>query len=141
MTRTVRGKGQAGSRTGDVDARIGERVRLLREERGLSRVSLARSLGLPQARLERYESGKSRIAASTLFELAQTFHVPPSFFLDPLPAGACSDDTDREEEVIAFMKTPECVELIHAVRSIGRPRVRRQVMTFLRGITGVEEDE
>ncbi len=120
-----------------IDGRIGARLQALRTKHGLSRRELGTRIGVTFQQIEKYETGRSRIAASTLFALAQELGVAPSHFLDPMPAIAGT--TVLEEEVIAFMKTAECTQLLQAVHAIPRAKVRRQIMLFLRGITGDEE--
>ena len=67
-----------------VDAYVGSRIRQCRVDRGRSLQSLAAQLNMRPEQLETYESGKDRIMASQLKELAKALDVPLSYFFDGL---------------------------------------------------------
>lgn len=73
------------------DKVIGTRIRALRLRRGLSQVSLAKSLGMDQSLLSRYERGELRVHGSLLASLAKQFRTSSDEVLGlkpsrPLPA-------------------------------------------------------
>ncbi len=69
-----------------VDAYVGSRIRQCRVDRGRSLQSLAAQLNMRSEQLETYESGKDRMTASQLKELANALDVPLSYFFDGLAA-------------------------------------------------------
>jgi transcriptional regulator with XRE-family HTH domain len=65
-----------------LDALLGLRLRLRREDLGLSLGEVSRSLSLSEETLEGYEAGKQRICAAILFQFAEIFEVPIGWFYD-----------------------------------------------------------
>ena len=57
------------------DIEVGQRVRALRLERGLSQTALATRLGLTFQQVQKYEKGSNRISASRLQAIAEIFQV------------------------------------------------------------------
>jgi len=51
---------------------LGERVAKARKEKGYTQAGLARELGMPQALMSQYESGKRRLYADVLARIAVT---------------------------------------------------------------------
>lgn len=54
------------NRTPILDELIGQQLRMLREERGLSQNDFARMIGVTYQQVQKYETAQNRIAASTL---------------------------------------------------------------------------
>lgn len=61
-------------------ARIGVRLRRLREERGLTQAALARALGISASYVNQIESNQRPLTARVRFRLADTFGVDPAEF-------------------------------------------------------------
>lgn len=54
-----------------IDRGIGERIRARRLEIGMSQEKLADAIGVTFQQVQKYEKGVNRVAASTLFAIAQ----------------------------------------------------------------------
>ncbi len=54
---------------------IGERIRRIREEKGLSPEEFAKKIGIPTSRLEEIESGKLEPCEATLVYISKIFDV------------------------------------------------------------------
>ncbi len=65
-----------------IDVFVGRRVRECRKRQRLSLSAVAKCLGVTFQAVQRYESGSNRIAASTLYRLAQVLDVAPGFFFE-----------------------------------------------------------
>ncbi len=74
-----------------VDVHVGQRLRLLRKERGLSQTALAARVGVTFQQLQKYETGKNRLSASRLYRLAFVLGVDVSAFFVGLPDTVQSD--------------------------------------------------
>ena len=62
---------------------IGRRIRQIRSMRGLSQSQLAEQLGISFQQVQKYESGKNRISAGRLWDIARVLQAPiASFFHD-----------------------------------------------------------
>lgn len=66
----------------DPEIEIGTRLFERRKYRGFTREDCGAAVGLTQQQIAKYEHGRSRIAASTLKELAEFLGCKPSAFLD-----------------------------------------------------------
>jgi transcriptional regulator with XRE-family HTH domain len=58
-----------------IDRLVGQRVRILRVNRGLSQSALASQLGLTFQQVQKYEKGTNRISASMLYEIGRILGV------------------------------------------------------------------
>ncbi|MFY0612984.1 MAG: helix-turn-helix transcriptional regulator [Hyphomicrobiaceae bacterium] len=68
----------------DIDHCVGTTIRQLREERCLSRSSVASLLKLSANEYDAFESGEKRVPAEQLYVLAQLFGKPIIFFFRDL---------------------------------------------------------
>ena len=67
-----------------VDMHIGKRMRHRRWLLGLTQTQLAELIGVSFQQVQKYESGKNRVAASTLFQIAHVMGTDVNYFL-PYP--------------------------------------------------------
>ena len=111
-----------------VDVEIGQRIRQRRVLMGLSQQKLADAMGLTFQQVQKYETGKNRISAGRLHDLAQILRVPVAYFFDGLGAdlteGSPSDRFDRAETL----------KLIRAYWAIPDEGIRRQLLDFVRSL-------
>ncbi len=74
----------SGSKSDPMDELIGRNVRLYRAVTAVSQAALARAIGVSAQQVQKYESGSSRVSASTLFRIAGALQIPVSrFFEEP----------------------------------------------------------
>jgi len=64
----------------DFYARLGERLRALRVEAGLSQAAVGARLGRSASAIDRYELGERRVSLQDLFRLARILEVSPEAF-------------------------------------------------------------
>ncbi len=102
-----------------IDILVGRRVRERRTLEGMSQMAVAEKLGLSFQQLQKYERGHNRISASRLYELAQLFDAPVSYFYEGMETGkGTPDDTLTKRETL---------ELVRAYYSISDPAVRDSI--------------
>src|SRR5262245_9057127 len=78
MARTVKiGRKKGPSPT---DKHVGSRVRMRRMMLEMSQTKLGDMLGVTFQQIQKYETGKNRIGAGRLQEIARIFEVPVAFF-------------------------------------------------------------
>jgi transcriptional regulator with XRE-family HTH domain len=65
-----------------IDRHVASRVRLRRQEMGLSQGTVANALGVTFQQLQKYEGAINRISAGALYQLALTLDVPVQYFFD-----------------------------------------------------------
>jgi len=68
----------AGERANAVDAAVGDRIRRLRQLRHLSQSRLGDAVGLSFQQIQKYESGKNRMALSTFVRICEALECRPS---------------------------------------------------------------
>jgi transcriptional regulator with XRE-family HTH domain len=118
-------------RTQPVDVHVGQRIRALRMQRGLSQQSLAHAAGLTFQQVQKYEKGANRVSASRLVEFAQVLGVEVGDFFEGAPdqTGA----TERSPEA-AFIRSPEGRRLIRILARVKDPAVRQAVIAAALGV-------
>ncbi len=104
-----------------VDVLVGRRAKERRILEGMSQTAVAKHLGLTFQQLQKYERGYNRISASRLYELAQLFDEPVSYFYEGMEAGK---DAPSRDEVLT---TRETLELVKAYYAISDARVRDSI--------------
>ncbi|MCB2082368.1 MAG: helix-turn-helix transcriptional regulator, partial [Rickettsiales bacterium] len=98
----------------DTNTLIGKRVRRFRQMTGYSLQEVANGIGVSYQQLQKYETGRNRISASMLFEVAQLLNIPViQFFL-----------ADKEENV-----DDKEVVLLRHFRAITHPELQSVLIT------------
>ncbi|MGJ8534875.1 MAG: helix-turn-helix domain-containing protein [Alphaproteobacteria bacterium] len=64
----------------DIDELIGGRIRQRRDDLGLTQSDLAEAVRMSFQQIQKYESGKNKIAASLLLEVSWHLCVPITYF-------------------------------------------------------------
>ena len=65
-----------------IDQHIGQRLRHVRKKYQLSQASLADMVGVSHQQIQQYESGATRVSASTLYSFSRILQVPVSYFFE-----------------------------------------------------------
>jgi transcriptional regulator with XRE-family HTH domain len=90
-----RGSAADGARSvSRIDRAIASLLRRRREEMGLSRIHVAHQLGITDRQVEKYESGRNRISAGRLAELAIVLGVSVAYFFDSSGTDASDDNSN-----------------------------------------------
>lgn len=121
-----------GRAAGDVDRKLGERVRARRLEIGMSQEGLADLLGVTFQQVQKYEKGINRIAASRLVDCAHALEMPVADFFEGLERTRRTDKKEaRAEDLLA---KPGVVELVRLFVSIDSSKVKRRVIELVRAM-------
>ena len=124
------GRKNAARRPTDLDARIGRLIRERRRLLGLTQEALARTLGITQHQLQKYETGGNRIAASRLVDCAMALEVPIAWFYQSTVIAA--------EGVLLDAKVPDDERSLLEVFRELPPAVRVQLVGVARVLRGKE---
>ena len=128
-----------------VDAYVGERLRLRRVLCKVSLDELAAFLNLTSQQIQKYEKGENRISAGRLFRLSQFLGVQPQFFFDDLPEPGSYEESptrygfsesDITDSGFGAVSNHEALQLQLAFNRVIDPKVRRQILVFVRAIAG-----
>ena len=74
-----------------VDRHIGARIEMRRAALGLTRETVAQTLGVSAAQVEALERGEARAASRQLYAIARLFDVTVAYFFDCPPLGPRRD--------------------------------------------------
>lgn len=66
----------------DIDRTIGGNFKKIRLAAGLSQTEMGQSLGVSFQQIQKYENGKNRLSAETLYRAARLLDLPVSWFFE-----------------------------------------------------------
>jgi transcriptional regulator with XRE-family HTH domain len=118
-----------------IDAHVGERIRMRRVERKISRITLGEALGLTEQQIQKYEKGTNRIGASRLQKICAVLEIPVSFVFEGT-LGSSPRDSDMPRDIIDFMESPEGVRFVAAFSRITDRKMRRGIARLASRIAG-----
>ncbi len=132
-----------------IDVHVGKRVRERRVQLGMSQKNLAKAVGVSFQQIQKNERGTNRIGASRMFELSKVLDVPVSFFFDELPPQPAIKSAIPKkisaENRAAFapdlMGAKETTELLDSYYAVKSQRLRKRLLTFIRGLNRARERE
>lgn len=104
-----------------IDCHIGDKIRLLRKERGWSQKQLALELGISFQQLQKYESGENRMSAARLWELSQKTNTDIHVFLG---------EESQKIQNIYDIQTKNLLRQFHRLS----PHARTTLMCFLESL-------
>ena len=116
-----------------VDRFVGARIRTGRQAAKMSQEKLANVLGLSFQQVQKYESGKNRIAPSRLALIAATLDVPVSYFFEGASRTAPGGDK-AADAIDAFMTTAEGASLVRAFTDVKDSRTRRAILKLVQQV-------
>jgi transcriptional regulator with XRE-family HTH domain len=105
---------------------LGERIARLRKERGYSQVELAERIGILQALVSDYETGKLRLTAEMALRFALALEVSTDDLLRPKSAKPLAKKPSR--------KVLRRLESIESLPSHQQQTVLKTIDTMLRGL-------
>jgi len=109
----------------EIDCLIGQNIRNIRLSQNISQEQLAKILGTSFQQIQKYESGKNRISASSLFRLAEFTNAP----IDAFFYGA--KDFDKKKSLPPVIDK-ELFALFDLFQKIPDQNMQRQIKTLLK---------
>jgi transcriptional regulator with XRE-family HTH domain len=116
------------------DAEIGQRVRTLRLQRGLSQTELGNLISVTFQQVQKYEKGTNRISAGRLQRIAEVLTVPVAFFFSGFDDQQKSSGPGVLDVEFSFLQTEGALRLARAYARIKRPGVRLQLLRLTEAI-------
>ncbi|MEM7506521.1 MAG: helix-turn-helix domain-containing protein [Pseudomonadota bacterium] len=108
----------------------------------MSQEQLGNGLGLTFQQVQKYEKGLNRIGAGRLYHIAKLLAIEPAFFFQGLPEVADTEAdprvAHRQQEVSAFMASPDGYAIVMALSEITDSNVRRRILDLVRAVGGVD---
>jgi transcriptional regulator with XRE-family HTH domain len=113
------------------DAEIGQRVRALRLQRGLSQTELGQLISVTFQQVQKYEKGANRISAGRLQRIAEVLGVPVAYFF---AAPADKETSGSGADHGGFLQTEGALRLARAYARIKEPGIRLQLLRLTEAI-------
>jgi transcriptional regulator with XRE-family HTH domain len=110
-----------------IDVHVGERIRMARTERKISRIALGEALGLTLQQIQKYEKGTNRIGASRLQRICAVLEIPVSFLFEGT-LGSSPGESCMPQDIIDFMESEEGVRFVAAFERITDRKMRRGIV-------------
>jgi transcriptional regulator with XRE-family HTH domain len=109
-----------------IDVHVGERIRMWRTERKISRITLGETIGLTAQQIQKYETGANRIGASRRQQICTVLKIPVSLLFEDAP-GSSLVEGGMPQDVVDFMESPEGVRFVSAFSRITDRKMRRGI--------------
>ncbi|HEX8836756.1 MAG TPA: helix-turn-helix transcriptional regulator [Candidatus Acidoferrum sp.] len=109
------------------DRRIGERIRILRQDKAMSQTILGEACGVTFQQMQKYEEGRNRIANGRLVQIAKALEVSVGYLLDGLDRPAKATTTIIERMLAEHMGH----KLAAAFLSIDDHKVKVSIANFV----------
>ncbi|MGZ9719105.1 helix-turn-helix domain-containing protein [Rhizobium miluonense] len=125
-----------------VDIHVGQQLRIRRVHSNLSQTELGQKVGLSYQQVQKYESGKNRISASMLYDIASGLNMPVRCFFDGLPqpgSGEGATIAPEADERIAYLATAEGRRFVEEILRLP-PKLRTRTLAVIRAIAGDEDN-
>ena len=115
------------------DDHVAKRIRMARKARGMSQTEFGAPLGISFQQIQKYESGKNRVSAGRLFEMANLLEVDVSYFFEGL------EPISRAKKPLPVVLS-SAEELYAKFCSIKSPGVRKHVLRLVSVMSQAEEE-
>jgi len=125
--------------TTDFDTKLGKRMRVARNQAGLSQQQVADQLGVSFQQLQKYEKGVNRISPERLQAVAKVLNTTAPELMSAKPGSGLSEP--EENEVMNFMATREGVRLATAFMRLPKGRKRFAFLELVEVIAYIPRPE
>ncbi|WP_053251405.1 helix-turn-helix domain-containing protein [Ensifer adhaerens] len=92
---------------------IGERLRAIRQTRGLSQEKVATALGLTFQQLQKYERGTNRISVPTLIQICEVLNAHPMEIIGNFP-----EDDGAEKPNVLLQRLEAAQRKLDKIRKV-----------------------
>lgn len=97
-----------------VDLHVGRRLRQARWMRSITQAELAERVGIRFQQLQKYETGRNRVSASRLWQLATALELPVAYFFEGLDGGT-ADTAELEPDALLDKEAIAMVRAYYAI--------------------------
>ena len=119
-----------------IDAFIGARVRQRRSELGISQSKLGEQLGITFQQVQKYENGKNRISASSLYRISRILGVDISYFVE----GYGDNDVLRDVSDVCYnIQNREVASLVRNFSNISEPELKKRISSLVKAVSSSRE--
>ena len=120
-----------------IDVLVGNNVRILRLEKGLSQSDLAGRLGITFQQVQKYEKGINRIGSGRLGRLSQVLGVSVSRFFQGSEAGVAGDMPP--EALTGLLARPYALRMLKALANVSNNATRLSLVQLAESMAELDE--
>lgn len=124
------------SKVAELDLLIGRRIKERRTEIKMSQSKLGEQLGVSFQQVQKYENGKNRVSASTLFKISQALGIDFSYFIENLDRPGFFHDSGGSSFKIRDRDT---ANLLHDFSRISSIPVRKAISNLVKKTADFEK--
>ncbi|MET0155781.1 MAG: helix-turn-helix domain-containing protein [Rickettsiales bacterium] len=118
----------------EASARIGGRIAHARAMAGVSRLQLARMVGVSQQQLQKYETGANRVCVPRLLAIAEALNVPFRRLVDfPQEEGGSNPFATASGRL--------CLQAMRNLMRVANPARQQAVASLVRALADAEGEE
>lgn len=121
-----------------IDVLVGNNVRILRLEKGLSQSDLAGRLGITFQQIQKYEKGINRIGSGRLARLSQVLGVAVGRFFQGSEAGATV--AMPPEALTDLLARPYAIRMLKALANIPNNATRLSLVQLTESMGELDEE-
>lgn len=119
----------------EIDSYVGERLRQIRKQKGMTQEDLAAKLGISFQQIQKYENGKNRISYSKMVELSQFLKVSlDSFVAGYVPDGLSDTAQEGLYDIDNLVTQKETDELLKVYYSLDDPKLRKNLLRLVKSM-------
>lgn len=107
-----------------VDALVGQNIRILRQDRGMSQTELGRKIDVTFQQVQKYENGTNRVGSGRLFKIASIFGVPITAFFEGAHEAV---NENMGPSPVAMLSEPFVLRLLRAICAVDKMDLRRSL--------------
>ncbi len=124
------------SKVAELDLLIGRRIKQRRTEIKMSQSKLGERLGVSFQQVQKYENGKNRVSASTLFKISQALGIDFSYFVDNLDKPGFLHDSS----CVSFrIRDQATVDLLQDFSRISNSSVKKAISDLVKKTADFEK--
>lgn len=113
------------------DREVGRRIRLRRQELGISQTKLGDALKVSFQQVQKYEKGVNRVSAGRLQQIAGILQVPIMFFYDDLGKGS--------SEISTLLESAYALRVLKAFSKIKDRNLQRRAVELIEAMADVAD--
>ena len=118
-----------------VDVEVGQRIKVLRNDAGISQTVLAEELGVTFQQVQKYEKGVNRVGAGRLTKIAGVLNVPVSKLLGlDEESIATSSSHGNSASPLQLLTTPGALRLLRAYAKLEDGAMRRSIVALAENV-------
>ena len=115
-----------------VDREVGARVRIRRQELGITQQELGRAIGVTFQQIQKYEIGHNRIGAGRLYAISRHLRVPITYFFDKMLDSQGGEQVIDAVSTAELLQTSGALDLLRHYARIEKPQLRRIIQQMAR---------